>query len=76
MTRKYGQGEIFMSEVVNHISIFLAPGQVATSDEDLLESAKRVADEEAKMEQEEYEATRKAPPAPRGKKVSITLTGG
>lgn len=65
-----------MSSVSNHITIFLAPGQVATSDEDLLEAAKHVADEEAEMEQEEEEATRKAPPAPRGKKISITLTGG
>ena len=65
-----------MSSVSNHITIFLAPGQEITSDEDLLESAKQVADEEAEIEQEEYEATRKAPPAPRGKKISITLTGG
>ena len=65
-----------MSSVSNHITIFLAPGQEVTADEELLKSAKQVADEEAEMEQEEYEATRKAPPAPRGKKISITLTGG
>lgn len=65
-----------MSSVSNHITIFLAPGQEVTSDEELLASAKRIADEEAQEEQEEEEATRKAPPAPRGKKISITLTGG
>lgn len=71
-----GQEEIYMSEVTNHITIFLAPGQEVTADEELLESARRLADEEAQEEQEEEEATRKAPPAPRGKKISITLTGG
>ena len=63
-------------KITDRCTIFLAPGQVESSDEELIEAARSIDEEEAAMIAAEEEENEKIPPAPRGKKkvMSICLT--